>query len=109
MSQSDYPAIIQQLQEQIAALTAQMGKEGVERGVGGNAAAATEMAKPQNFDGILKSFQVSISMQVIYKNEVEGVVSGKTDLVGPLLCTGRISRYLEGKCYRRVRNRRSRI
>ena len=49
MSQSDYPAIIRQLQEQIAALTAQMGG-GAERRIGGGTAAATEVAKPQTFD-----------------------------------------------------------
>jgi len=49
MSQSDYPAIIWQLQEQIATLTAQVeGAAG--RGVGGGASAATEVAKPQTFD-----------------------------------------------------------
>jgi len=49
MSQPDYPAIIRQLQEQIAALTAQMGGA-AERGVERGASAATEMAKPQTFD-----------------------------------------------------------
>jgi len=34
-------------------------------------------------------------MQVIHKNEAEGVVSGETDSMDPLLCIGRISRYLE--------------
>ena len=52
MSQPDYVTIIRQLQEQVAALTAQLGQQG---GGGGRAAAAieeaTEVAKPQIFDG----------------------------------------------------------
>jgi len=49
MSQPDYPAIIWQLQKQIAVLTAQV-EGAAERGVGGDASAATEVAKPQTFD-----------------------------------------------------------
>jgi len=50
MSQPNYPAIIRQLQEQIAALTAQVGGA-AGRGGGRGASAATEMTKPQTFDG----------------------------------------------------------
>ena len=54
MSQPDYVTIIRQLQEQVAALTAQLGQQGGGGG-GGRAAAATEeameVAKPQIFDG----------------------------------------------------------
>jgi len=49
MSQPDYPAIIRQLQEQIAVLTAQVGGA-AEREVGGGVSAATEVAKLQTFD-----------------------------------------------------------
>jgi len=54
MSQPDYVTIIRQLQEQVATLTAQLGQQEGEGG-GRRAAAAmeeaTEVAKPQIFDG----------------------------------------------------------
>jgi len=50
MSQPDYPTIIRQLQEQVAALTAQLGQQ--QGGQGGRRIAEeTEVAKPQIFDG----------------------------------------------------------
>ena len=50
MSQPDYPTIIRQLQEQVAALTAQLGQQ-PERGGGRRIAEETEVAKLQIFDG----------------------------------------------------------
>ena len=50
MSQPDYPTIIRQLQEQVAALTTQLGQQ--QGGGGGRRIAEeTEVAKPQIFDG----------------------------------------------------------
>ena len=50
MSQPDYPTIIRQLQEQVAALTAQLEQQ--QGGGGGRRIAEeTEVAKPQIFDG----------------------------------------------------------
>jgi len=65
MSQPDYPAIIQQLQEQIAALIAQIGG-GAERRIGGGTAAATEVAKPQTFDKTLSKVSRFLSVCKLY-------------------------------------------
>jgi len=65
MSQPNYPAIIWQLQEQIAALTAQMG-ERAERRVGGDTTAATKVAKPQTFDGIPSKVSRFLSACKVY-------------------------------------------
>ena len=51
MSQPDYVTIIRQLQEQVAALTAQLGQQGGGGRVAAATAEATEVAKPQIFDG----------------------------------------------------------
>ena len=44
-------------------------------------------------------------MQVILKNEDEGGNSGGTSIVGPLVCTGRVSRYMKGKYNERIGSR----
>jgi len=65
MSQPDYPAIIRQLQEQIATLTAQVG--GVAgRGVGGGTSAATEVVKLQTFDGTPLKFSGFVAAYKLY-------------------------------------------
>jgi len=83
MSQPDYPAIIQQLQEQIAALTAQVG-EVAGRGVG-STAVATKVAKPQTFDRTLSKV-VCRSMQIIYKDEVKRITSKRTNPMDIIIC-----------------------
>ena len=38
-------------------------------------------------------------MQVIFKDEDERSNSGRTSIVDAVICTGRISECLEGKCF----------
>ena len=45
-------------------------------------------------------------MQIILKNEDERGNSRGTSVVGPLVCTGRVSRYMKGKCDGRIGSRR---
>jgi len=44
-----------------------------------------------------KSGQIHHSMQAIYTDEDERNTSRKTNIVGTIICIGRISRHLEGK------------
>ena len=44
-------------------------------------------------------------MQVVLKNEDERGNSGETSAVGPLVYTGRVSRYMKGKYDGRIRSR----
>ena len=48
-------------------------------------------------------------MQAIYKDEVEGFASRRTDSISPFLYAGKISRYLKRKCYERAGDRRDKI
>jgi len=65
MSQPDYPAIIRQPQEQIAALIAQVGGA-AGRGGGGGVSPATEVAKPQTFDGTLSKVSGFVGVCKLY-------------------------------------------
>ena len=67
MSQPDYPTIIQQLQKQIAILTAQVGAgAGAGRRGEGGISAATEVLKPQTFDGTLSKVSRFIGVCKLY-------------------------------------------
>ena len=57
----------------------------------------------------MKSRRVHHGMQVIFENEVERSNSGGTGELDSLICTGRISRHIEGKRYGKVRSRGGRI
>ena len=48
-------------------------------------------------------------MQTICKNEDEGKYSRRTGVVGIVICTGRVSRHMEGECDGRVGGRGSGI
>jgi len=44
-------------------------------------------------------------MQIIYQDEDERRSSGRTDIVGFIICVRRIGRYMEEKYFRRFRRR----
>ena len=46
-------------------------------------------------------------MQVVFEDENEGGNSGRTSIVGPLICTGRISRHMERECNGGLGDRRN--
>ena len=48
-------------------------------------------------------------MQIIYKNKVEGGVSGRAGPVDPVICVGRDSRHIARECNGGVGIRRSGI
>ena len=48
-------------------------------------------------------------MQVIFENEDEGGDSRRIGVMDPLICAGRIRRYIEGECNGGTRVRESRI
>ena len=45
-------------------------------------------------------------MQVIFEDEDEEGNSGRISSIGPLICTGRISRCMEGECDGGIGDRR---
>jgi len=56
-----------------------------------------------------KSRRIHYNMQNILKNKNERSYCGETDLMGSVICVGRISRCMERKYIRRFGNRRNRV
>ena len=76
-----------------------------ERELGVAGIVSTEVAKPQVFDKTPSKVLGFLMACRLYQNKNEGNSGRRTNPVDPLICTGRISRCLEGKYTREHRSR----